>query len=213
MKNIYNFGNIRNIIFDLGGVILNIDYNLTANEFKNLGISNYSELYTQFNQISIFDNLEMGKISPKYFYNSIKTLAKPNITDLQIRNAWNAMLLDFPLERLVLLEKLKSNFNIFLCSNTNKIHLNHYNQTLKNTFGLNNLSSIFVKEYYSHIVGLRKPNVEIFNLILNENSLNAKETLFIDDSPQHIEGAKKAGLITYHLTKDTNIVNFFAKYF
>jgi len=201
--------NIRNIIFDLGGVILNIDYMLTAKAFQSLGIENYNDLYTQFNQVDIFDKLEKGEITPSYFYNEIRRLSNINITDEQITKAWNAMLLDFPVNRLELLQKLKNKYKIYLCSNTNEIHLTDYNKTLKQTFGIDNLGDIFIKEYYSHKVGMRKPNIEIFELIINENNLNPKETLFIDDSPQHIEGAKKAGLIAYHLTNGEDILDLF----
>ena len=201
--------NVKNIIFDLGGVILNIDYNITAKAFQNLGIEEYNELYTQFNQIDIFDKLEKGEIKPSFFYNKIRELAKKDFTDKQIQNAWNAMLLDFPIKRLELLQQLKLRYNIYLCSNTNEIHLKHYNNTLKQTFGINNLSDIFIKEYYSHEVGMRKPNSDIFELIIKENNLKPTETMFIDDSPQHIEGASKVGLIAYHLTNGEDILDLF----
>ena len=201
--------NIQNIIFDLGGVILNIDYMLTAKAFQELGIENYNDLYTQFSQVDIFDKLEKGEITPSYFFNEIRRLSRIEITDEQITKAWNAMLLDFPVKRLELLQKLKNKYKIYLCSNTNEIHLIDYNKTLKQTFGIDNLGDIFIKEYYSHEVGMRKPNTEIFDLIIKENNLNVKETLFIDDSPQHIEGAKKAGLIAYHLTAGEDILGLF----
>lgn len=211
MSNKKSFVDIKNIIFDLGGVILNIDYMRTANAFQELGIENYNDLYTQFNQIDIFDKLEKGEITPGFFYNEIRRMSSLNITDEQISNAWNAMLLDFPVKRLELLQELKSKYNIYLCSNTNEIHLNDYNKTLKQTFGIDNLGDIFIKEYYSHKVGMRKPDAEIFQLIIDENNLNPKETLFIDDSPQHIEGARKVGLIAYHLTNGEDILDLFSK--
>ena len=209
MSNKKDFTGVKNIIFDLGGVILNIDYKLTANAFQKLGIKNYNDLYTQFNQVDIFDKLEKGEITPSYFYNEIRRMSNLDLTDEQITNAWNAMLLDFPVKRLELLQKLKTKYNIYLCSNTNEIHLKDYNKTLKQTFGIENLGDIFIKEYYSHEVGMRKPNTDIFQLIIDENNLNPKETLFIDDSPQHIEGAKKVGLVTYHLTGGEDILELF----
>lgn len=205
------FNNIKNIIFDLGGVILNIDYNITAEAFKNLGIENYNELYTQFNQISLFDDLEIGKISPDFFRTKIRELCKLDISDNDIDKAWNAMLLDFPKERLDLLQKLKNKYRLFLLSNTNEIHLIDYQNQLKEKFNVNNLSEFFEKEYYSHIVGLRKPNKEIFEMVLKENNLIASETLFIDDSIQHIEGAKQVGIKAYHLTGKETIIDLFNK--
>ncbi len=209
MSNKIKFAGVKNIIFDLGGVILNIDYKLTANTFQKLGINNYNDLYTQFNQVDIFDKLEKGEITPAFFYNEIRRMSNLNINDEQITDAWNAMLLDFPVKRLELLQNLKNDYNIYLCSNTNEIHLANYNKTLKQTFGIENLGDIFIKEYYSHKVGMRKPNSDIFQLIIDENNLTPKETLFIDDSPQHIEGAKKVGLIAYHLIDGEDILELF----
>jgi len=200
---------IKNIIFDLGGVILNIDYHLTGKEFQKLGIVNYNELYTQFSQISVFDDLETGKISPADFRTKIRTLSKVDLSDAQIDSAWNAMLLDFPKERLELLDILKNKYRCFLLSNTNKIHLDFYNQKLKDEFGIDNLGVFLEKEYYSHEVGMRKPNTDIFEKVINDNNLIPSETLFIDDSPQHIEGAKKVGLNAYHLTNGETIIDLF----
>jgi putative hydrolase of the HAD superfamily len=202
---------INTIIFDLGGVILNIDYIKTANCFKELGIINYNELYTQFNQISIFDDLEMGKISPNGFRKKIKELSKINLNNSDIDMAWNAMLLDFPKERLELLKKLKNKFRLFLLSNTNEIHLINYEAQLKQKFNINNLSEFFEKEYYSHQMGMRKPNKDIFIKVLSDNNLIASETLFIDDSPQHILGAKSVGINAYHLTNNETIIDVFSK--
>jgi len=204
-----DISNINNIIFDLGGVILNIDYNKTAKAFKSLGIKNHNEMYTQFNQISLFDDLEVGKITPAFFRTKIKELCKINISDIEIDNAWNAMLLDFPKKRLDLLNELKNKYRLFLLSNTNEIHLIDYQKQLQKKFNLNSLEKFFEKEYYSHVVGLRKPNKEIFEMVLNENKLIASETLFIDDSIQHIEGAKLVGINTYHLTKGESITDIF----
>ncbi len=191
--------NAKHIIFDLGGVILNIDYHLTINAFKALGFENFDNLFTQAQQIGLFDQLDQGLISPTGFRNGIRQLTPIPITDSAIDNAWNAMLLDFPTKRLELLGKIRKHYQTFLLSNTNAIHLESYNQILKTTFGLDNLSSFFNKEYYSHLIHLRKPNAEAFELILKENQLIPQETIFIDDSIQHVEGAKKLGILAYHL--------------
>jgi len=201
--------NIKNIIFDLGGVILNINYLYTSKSFQKLGVENYNDLYTQFKQVDIFDKLEKGEITPVCFCNEIRKMSNIDITDKQIIFAWNAMLLDFPVKRLELLQKLKNKYKIYLCSNTNEIHLASYNKTLKETFGIDNLGDIFIKEYYSHVVGMRKPDTDIFQLIIDENNLNPKETLFIDDSPQHIDGARKVGLLVYHLANGEDILDLF----
>ncbi len=204
-----NLSNIKNIIFDLGGVILNIDYQLTANEFKKLGFNDYNSLFTKLSQNKIFDLLETGKISPKDFITELKNLSDKNISSQEIIYAWNAMLLDFPKKRIEILKSLKNKYRTFLLSNTNSIHLEAYNKTLKDTFGISDLSEILEKEYYSHIIGMRKPDLEIFKFVLTKNNLKPNETLFIDDSPQHIEAAKKLGIIAYHLTNNETICDLF----
>lgn len=191
--------NIKNIIFDLGGVILNIDYHLTIDAFKKLGLENFDGVFTQAKQTGIFDQLDKGLITPDEFRQGVKKLSPKQLTDQQIDDAWNAMLLDFPVHRLELLEKIHSQYRTFLLSNTNQIHIEVYNQILNKTFGVRDLSHFFEKEYYSNEVHMRKPDAEIFELILKQNGLKAEETLFIDDSEQHIVGAKKLGLNAYHL--------------
>lgn len=198
---------IEHIVFDLGNVILNIDYQKTIEEFNKLGISNASNLYSQSSQSSIFDLLETGNISDQKFILEIKKLCQKT-TSKEIIKAWNAILLEIPNERILLLNKLKTNFNIFLLSNTNSIHIKEliYKLGVKK---YNEFYSIFKKVYYSHEIGLRKPNPEIFKLIIKENNLKIQNILFIDDSIQHIESAKKIGILTHHLLKHETIETIF----
>ncbi|MBT7895634.1 MAG: HAD family phosphatase [Flavobacteriales bacterium] len=198
---------IEHIVFDLGNVILNIDYQKTIEEFNKLGISNASSLYSQSSQSSIFDLLETGNISDQKFILEIKKLCQKT-TSKEIIKAWNAILLEIPNERILLLNKLKTNFNIFLLSNTNSIHIKEliYKLGVKK---YNEFYSIFKKVYYSHEIGLRKPNPEIFKLIIKENNLKIQNILFIDDSIQHIESAKKIGILTHHLLKHETIETIF----
>jgi putative hydrolase of the HAD superfamily len=191
--------NIKNIIFDLGGVIINLSYQRTIDAFKSIGFENFDRVFTQANQTDIFDKMDKGLISPMDFRATIKAIFNVDVSDSQIDHAWNAMLLDFPAHRLELLERIKAHYCTFLLSNTNEIHFIAYNNMLKETFGFHNLSHYFNKEYYSHLVHMRKPDPEVFLHIMEENGLKADETLFIDDSIQHVEGAKKLGILAYHL--------------
>ncbi|HOP05576.1 MAG TPA: HAD family phosphatase [Tenuifilaceae bacterium] len=190
---------IKNIIFDLGGVILNIDYHLTINAFKKLGIDSFESYFSQAQQNGLFDKLDKGQISPQEFRNSLRELVNLSLSDSAINQAWNAMLLDFPKHRIELLKKVKGHYKTFLLSNTNAIHIEEYNKILDRTFGYKNLSFLFNKEYYSHEIGMRKPDEEVFLHIIKENLLHPEETLFIDDSIQHVEAAQKLGINTYHL--------------
>jgi HAD superfamily hydrolase (TIGR01509 family) len=196
----------KNIIFDFGGVILNIDYLLTEKAFINLGIANFAELYNQHRSTDLFEQLETGKLSPAHFFNKLRKITNSNLTDSQIENAWNAMLLNLPSERIHWLLKIKQKYNIYLYSNTNQIHYNTFIDTANNATPNKNFNSIFTKVYYSHICNFRKPYKESYVKLLNDQKLKANETLFIDDTLVNILGAQEAGLHTIHLQKPTTLL-------
>ena len=198
---------IKNIIFDLGGVILNIDYKRPQEEFKKLGIKDVETLYSKQNQVELFDLLETGKISEKEFIQKIKESSDLEIADSEIITAWNSILLEFPLRRLQILQQLQLHYNMYLLSNTNEIHEKAFNEMLKIQCGYPSLALFFDRVYLSHRVGLRKPDPKIFELVINENNLKIEETLFIDDSLQHIESASKLGLKTIHLKDNMTMEN------
>jgi putative hydrolase of the HAD superfamily len=187
---------VKNIIFDLGVVLLDIDFQRTMNEFEKLGISNIHEIYTGYEQKEIFDKFDKGLISMEEFRDEIRRQIKIPASDEMIDHAWNAMIIEFPPERINMLISIKNRFRTFLLSNTNAIHFPVYNKQLNERFDIANLSDLFEQAYYSYRLGLRKPDKEIFELVLNENKLIPAETLFIDDSPQHIATAVSLGINT-----------------
>ncbi len=186
---------IKNIIFDFGAVLLNIDYKLTSNAFKQLGYD-IDVHFGQLKQEEIFDLLETGKITPQEFYAAIRRLTGLNHPDEVLQNAWNAMLLDLPMERVQLLERLQGKYRIFLLSNTNIIHATAFWQTIDNVFGLARWHSLFEKVYYSHEIGLRKPHAEVYEFVLQDAGLVATETLFIDDTPPNLIAPARLGIVT-----------------
>ena len=200
--------NIDNIIFDLGNVILNIDYQNTIDAFEKIGVMDASNFYSKSSQLNIFNQLETGHISKQDFVFEIQKFA-PKASSTQIINAWNAILQDLPDERLKVLKKIKDKFTIFLLSNTNSIHI----EKIIDNLGVKKYKefyNLFDKVYYSHEIKLRKPNSDIFRLVIKENNLSIKNTLFIDDSIQHIESAKKIGLKTYHLDGKETMESIFS---
>ena len=205
MNSSIDLKNYDNIIFDLGGVLINIDYLKTKFEFEKLGIRNFDELFTQFNQDRIFDHFEKGEISPEDFHQSLVKKAGIKISITDFNHAWNAMLLNFPEERMNLLEKLKRSHRLFLLSNTNALHIPAFKKSIMQEGLYDRFIAVFEKHYYSSEVGMRKPNAEIFDLVVNENNLVKEKTLFIDDSPQHVEGAKRAGLDALYLKPGIDI--------
>ncbi len=189
----------KNIIFDLGGVLLDIDFQKSVSAFKNLGIENFDEMFSQFKADELFENLETGKLSEPDFYKAIKKRTKAEITDKEIAFAWNALIIQFRIESLGFLEQLSGSYRLYLLSNTNSIHLKYFKQLFIIETGKPLLDSYFIKAWYSNEVGLRKPGSEIFEFVLQEEKIKAGETLFIDDTISNIETAKKIGFKTHQL--------------
>jgi len=199
--------NSKAIIFDLGAVILNINYQNTIDEFIKLEVKNASTFYSKKVQTDLFNQIETGKITAEKFLTELQRETK-NATIKQVTDAWNAMLLDLPEDRLELIKALKKEYRIYLLSNTNEIHIDAIKEQLGDK-KWNGFSNLFDKMYLSHEVGMRKPNTEVFEHILVEQKLKAEEVFFIDDSPQHIEGAKKLGIKTHHLLDNKDITSLF----
>jgi glucose-1-phosphatase len=189
---------LQSIIFDLGGVLINLDPERTRQSFIKLGIPHFDELFTVYKATQLFDDLETGKVDPDTF---IKTLQKESsgAAEKDIVDAWNAMLLDFRLESLHFVNQLKAQYQTFLFSNTNIIHYNAFQQTVKETTPYDSVDQLFHKAYYSHDIGFRKPDVGAYRYIIAEKGLDAGQTLFIDDNKFNIEGAREAGLQTKQL--------------
>ncbi len=186
---------IKNIIFDLGGVILNLDNQRTEDAFTSLGVKDIRNYFGHGHASSFFKEYEVGRISDQQFVDSIRQLTGlSSVSDKAIIDSWNALLLDFPPERIQLLKELRKSYRLFLFSNTNALHLAALQQTYINTFGGGSLEDHFEKTYYSHLLGMRKPDRESFEHILQENQLNAGETMFVDDAIVNVEGAEQAGL-------------------
>jgi glucose-1-phosphatase len=201
--------NIKNIIFDLGNVILNIDYDAPVQAFRQLGITNFETIFSKAAQTNLADDIETGKISDADFINHLLQLCNTGTTQQQVIDAWNAIIINFPLRRLQILQQLQLHYNMYLLSNTNSIHEQCYNKLLFSTVGYNSLSIFFDKIYLSHQIGLRKPDVKAWQLILNEHQLKPEETLFLDDSPQHIAAATTLSLQCIHVTPENSMEAIF----
>lgn len=197
---------IRNIIFDLGGVIYDIRYQNVPEAFAQFGFPNFDQIYTQAAQSGPIDLFEEGNISVEEFRAYIRSISPVSLTDSQIDDAWNSIIIDVPAKRVEMLKKLKSQYRIFLFSNTNQLNYNKFTVQLRKKFGYDIFDELFEKAYFSHTMHLRKPSLEGFLRILTEQHLLADETLFIDDTIRHIEAAKRVGLHTYLLPKDEDLV-------
>jgi FMN phosphatase YigB (HAD superfamily) len=182
------------IIFDLGGIIIDLSYQRTAAAFVKLGLENFDDIYSKAKQSNLFDDFEKGIMSEDGFRAELKKHLPENTSDHEIDHAWNAMLLDIPVPRVDFIKKVGAEYRIFLLSNTNQIHVKAFSKMADDIFGKNNFLSVFEKCYLSCDLGMRKPDAEIFEKVLSENNLDRTKTLFIDDSIQHVEGANAIGL-------------------
>jgi FMN phosphatase YigB (HAD superfamily) len=198
---------IKNIIFDLGGIFIDINFKATEKKFISLGVTNFNDYYTQHTASSLFEDLETGKISPLEFYSRFRLETGVDCTDEQIKEAWNAMLGKFPVERLSWLEEIGFKYAIYLYSNTNIIHYDAIQKIYHECTGKENFDAYFIKAHYSHDLGLRKPYPESFTKLLAIENLDAAETLFIDDTLKNIEGAQQAGLQTIWLQHPKTVLD------
>lgn len=197
-----NHKNVKAVIFDLGGVILNINYQKTIEAFEKLGIKKAEKLYNQFDQEKLFDAYETGDLSSESFVTEIQKRLDKTVPKEAVVKAWNTMIGDFPSHKLDFINDLCKKIPCFLLSNTNELHLKKVQEVLqKSTY--NSLDQLFEKCFYSHLIGKRKPHPETFQWVLKKMLFKADEVLFIDDSPQHIAGAKEAGLKTLFFEKET----------
>jgi len=199
---------IKNIIFDFGGVIIDIDESLTINEFAKLGTGDMSKAASpEFT--ALIRKFERGIFTPDVFRNRLRDFLDLSATDQEIDDAWNALLFDIPAERIEVIEQVKKNYNIFLLSNSNEIHYDLYVRDLQLRFDYNEFSELFHQAYFSFDVHLSKPDEEIYEFVLNQEGLDPAETLFIDDKAENIEAAAKLGLQTYQLNKPERIRDIF----
>jgi len=203
-----NFSSIRYVILDLGGVILNIDYHRTIDAFQRLGFDRFEEQYSQMQQSGLFDDLETGRIDQAVFVSRIQSVL-PNASEEAIIHAWNALLLNFPDGRIETVQRIADLYPTCLLSNTNAIHYEAFNGTLREQTDLTDIKNLFYKAYLSHEVGMRKPDLEIFRHVLQDADFTAEHTLFVDDSPQHLEGARQLGIQTYWFQADDSLEQLF----
>lgn len=205
--------NIKNLIFDLGGILLNIDFQKSVDAFKKIGFNEFGNILDNYWLNDFFHDFEKGLISPKDFRAKIRTISNENISDSEFDNAWNAMILDFPAHRIETLKELSKGYRLFLLSNTNIIHYEIYNTVFSKQFEVKGLEDLFEKAYFSHQIKMRKPDLDIFSLILEENNLNAKESLFIDDFNENLLAAKKVGINTLKVITNSDFIQELKNYF
>ncbi|NNC83014.1 MAG: HAD family phosphatase [Flavobacteriales bacterium] len=187
------------IIFDLGGVILNIDYGLTQKAFAALGLADTEQNYSQAAQNELFDALETGRIDTATFRDGLRQMMGHSPSDQALDDSWNALLLDLPLHRLEFIHRVHERYRTCVLSNTNAIHIAEFERRIEDEIGMQYFRSAFDAVFYSSDIGQRKPDKEAFQYVLEHFEVEAQKALFIDDSVQHVQAAEALGLQTIHL--------------
>jgi putative hydrolase of the HAD superfamily len=205
----FNLNTLKTIIFDIGGVVLNLDIAKSAEAFAQLGKVSPEQVLESFRGNPVFPAFERGEISAEVFRNEIRALLNNNLMSSDIDAAWNAMLLDLPTDRLNLISELRNRFQTMVLSNTNEIHFTAFKDIVATTTGGISFENYFDAAYYSHIVGLRKPEKEIFQYVLDEHKLDPAATLFIDDMRANTQMAECLGLQTWHLVDQKELMTVF----
>jgi FMN phosphatase YigB (HAD superfamily) len=199
---------IKNIIFDFGGVIINIDHQRVEEAFRKLGVHDFDKLFNQATQSHLFQLLEKGQIKPDAFRNELKSISGLLVSDETLDHAWNQIIGDYPQHRIELLKSIRQNYRLFLLSNTNIIHYDYYTAKFKLEFGFDFLS-LFDETFWSFKIGMRKPDPDPYLVLLNTRNLEPSETLFIDDSFQNIDAARKLNIFAHHLAHGEDISSLF----
>ena len=200
-----NMTGIRNVILDLGGVILELDVDATIRAFVELGFPPLQSADIILSKYPFFLEFETGQLSPDEFIMKVMEISGNHCSRQETLKAWNAMILGFHAESIELVLRLREKYRFFLLSNTNAIHEIYYNDQLKEQHGIKNLDRIFEKVYYSHDLKMRKPDAEIFRYVLEDAGLLPGESLYIDDTIDHIETAGSLGIRAYHLVPPQRI--------
>ncbi len=205
--------NIKNIIFDLGDVILNIDIPKTVRAFAELSGHSDQHLHKVFAENELFRKFETGNLSEEGFRNLVREILEmPYLADTDIDDAWNALLLDIPPARIGLLKSLADRYQLYLLSNTSSIHISKVNQILHTTSGIGNLQHLFSKVYLSYEMGIMKPDPQIYLNVLEDAGIEAGQTLFLDDNQANVEAAGKLGIHIIHVQKPTTILEYLSLY-
>ncbi|UXP31083.1 HAD family phosphatase [Reichenbachiella agarivorans] len=197
--------NINTIIFDLGGVIINLDELATVSAFAALSGHPYQEVIQLYQQSEVFKQYEMGNISSTVFREEVRKMIDTQSDDATIDRAWNAMLGEIPIQRLELLLDLQKNYRVMILSNTNEIHETAFNQILQQVSGKNSLHDFAHDVFFSHRIHLRKPNADIYLNLLATSGIQAENAIFLDDKLENLEGAKSVGINTLHITTPDDV--------
>lgn len=198
---------IKNIVFDLGGVLLDLNWQGCVDAFTALGAEDVENIIHKFGSKDVFGDLEHGHIEEHEFYNGLRKMLKRDISDDQLRDAWNVIIHDFPVHRIAMLQKLKKDYKLYVLSNTSIIHTKHYEKMLVDSIGMD-METLFDGIVYSYEVGLSKPSPGIYKNLIEKTGINPAESVFIDDAAANTAEALKHGLNVIHKPDTIEVADF-----
>ncbi len=205
-----NLSRIRHLLFDLGGVIINLEVPRTHQALSRLNGRDAAEIARQSKATDLFSRYETGACTDDEFRRGLRGFLGVDVSDAQLDQAWNAMLLDLPPARVELLRQLREKYTLLLLSNTNDIHLREVNAVLERATGVPALEALFDWTFYSQRIGLSKPGTASFRYVLDHAGIRAEDTLFLDDSPENLQGAQQLGIHTVLIGPSYTILDLFA---
>ena len=198
-----NHKNPENIIFDLGGVIINLDVNSTFQKFSEIfGIDLKTESISDLDNFGFFQEYELGRIGDEEFRSNIRQMAEVSVSDSQIDEAWNAMLLDIPTDRIGWIYEATRKYNCVILSNTNAIHVKHFEQFFSDVTPYGHPKSVFQNLFYSHELGERKPNKAAFSYVLDATGFDPEKTVLFDDLTDNLASANELGILTEYVERN-----------
>jgi FMN phosphatase YigB (HAD superfamily) len=198
--------NFKNILFDLGGVILDINIQATLKLFYELGFPSELMQYPHSMQTDIFFKYQTGKLDTQQFRDEIRKVSGTNVTDQAFDNAWNAMLVGIPRKRTDLLKLLSKRYDLYMLSNTSALHVNVFEKMYLDVAG-ESMHRVFKKIYYSHEIGWHKPDHEAWEYVIRDAGIKPEETLFLDDDIYNIKASQELGFKAIHIHERTNLMN------
>lgn len=198
------------IIFDIGNVLIDIDYEVMIREFAKIATVDFHQIVTYSHQDRVFDRYEKGQISSSEFRDTLRRYLRPGVSDEEIDTAWNSILVHYPLSKFELLKQLRKQYKVFALSNINALHAAAIDVHVQEQFGAEDMRSYFDQAYYSHEMGHRKPEKEIYQMVLEAEALEPTRTLFIDDKLENINAAAALGIRTHHLTDRDALLDLFS---
>lgn len=201
----------KNLIFDIGNVIVDIDYTMPLKEFQKLSNIDFTEIVSHSQLPSVFHQFEKGRISVTDFHRELKQFLRKEVTDQEILHAWNSILIHYPKQKFDLLNRLRSTYKVYALSNINETHVEAINAAVREKFGAKAFSDYFDAAYYSNEIGCRKPEAEIYEWVKQKENLIPEETFFVDDMPENVEAAKKAGWRAFHLNHPNKLAALLAE--